>query len=112
MSKVIFAYEQAFLCMAYHSDLWHEAACYLKNQKDALKQLGTLSDDQITEGTDTAAISLYERAINTFMKRSSLIHLAYADFEESRHNIKKVYEIYEKCLQEEKLDQQRGAKKV
>lgn len=91
--------------MAYHSDLWHEAACYLKNQKDPLKQLGSLTDDQITEITETASVSLYERAINSFMNRSSLVHLAYADFEESRQNLKKVYEIYEKCLQEEKLDQ-------
>ncbi|CAF1033907.1 unnamed protein product [Brachionus calyciflorus] len=105
MRRVIFAYEQSFLCMAYHSDLWHEAACYLINQKESLKQLGTLSDQVILEVTETAAVSLYERAINSFMKNNSLTHLAYTDFEESRGNIKKVYEIFEKYLAQERADQ-------
>ncbi len=32
MKRVLFAYEQAFLCLAYHCDIWHEAACYLHKQ--------------------------------------------------------------------------------
>lgn len=68
--------------MAYHCDLWHEAALFLNNQKEPLKRFDKLSDQEIIEITETAAASLYERAITTFMKNSCLTHLAYANFEE------------------------------
>lgn len=72
--------------MAYHCDLWHEAALFLKNQKEQLKIIDKLEDEVITEITETAAASLYERAISTYMRTSCLTHLAYADFEEVNNN--------------------------
>ena len=70
----MYAYEQSFLCLAYHCDFWHEAASYLYNQS----KLGIEGYDEI----QNAAGNLYERAVNTFMKNNVLIHLSYADFEE------------------------------
>lgn len=74
------------------------------NQKLALKQNSHLSEEEIKEITENAAADLYERAINSFMKSNVLIHLAYADFEENRLNLRKVYEIYEKCLANENIE--------
>ena len=80
----MFAYEQSFLCLAYNFDFWYEAADYLHNQKEILleKMNNSLSEEEINELTDNATASLYERAINSYMKSNQLIHLAYADFEE------------------------------
>lgn len=44
------------------------------------------------------AATLYERAIQYSMRSSVLIHLAYADFEESRSNIEKSRSIYNRLL--------------
>jgi cleavage stimulation factor subunit 3 len=87
MRRVIFAYEQSFLCLAYNFEIWFEAACYLTNQKEILKEKLTMATDEastqlIEDLTHNAASLLYERAINSFMKNNSLIHLAFADFEE------------------------------
>lgn len=85
MRRVIFAYEQSFLCLAYHCDIWHEAACYLHSQKKVLAENSIMSDDEICEITENAASDLYERAINSFMKNNMLMYLAYADFEEVQY---------------------------
>ena len=69
----MYAYEQSFLCLAYHCDFWHEAASYLFDQSKLLEGNHEIQN---------AANGLYERAINTFMKNNILIHLSYADFEE------------------------------
>lgn len=82
MRRVVYAYEQSFLCLAHNFELWHEAACFLTNQRDVLLQSGKLSDELVTELTYDAAASLYERAINTFMKNNTLMYLSYAEFEE------------------------------
>ena len=34
--RVLYAYEQSFLCLAYHPDFWHEAAYYIFNQSKLL----------------------------------------------------------------------------
>lgn len=67
--------------MAYHCDIWHEAACYLSNQSKIFADKGPAYSN-LKEITENAASSLYDRAINSFMKNNFLINLAYADFEE------------------------------
>jgi cleavage stimulation factor subunit 3 len=44
------------------------------------------------------ASSLYERAIQTYMRSNMLIHFAYADFEEQRLNFDKARAIYNRLL--------------
>lgn len=44
------------------------------------------------------AATLYERAIQTYMRSNMLIHFAYADFEEQRLNIDKARAIYNRLL--------------
>ena len=84
IKRVLFAYEQSFLCLAYHCDIWHEAACYIYKQSDKYfaESFQTQDDLYLKESNQNAAACLYERAINTFMKNNILINLAYADFEE------------------------------
>ena len=78
----MFAYEQAFMCMAYHCDVWYEAANFLYQQTK-------LSDEsvepELKRNAEREASHLYERAINSFMKNNGLIYLSYADFEEVRY---------------------------
>ncbi len=83
----MFAYEQSFLCLAYHCDIWHEAACYLLEQsKSCATEASSLEPPgkalYLKELYENAAGDLYERATRTFMKNNALINLAYADFEE------------------------------
>ena len=95
----MFAYEQSFLCLAYHCDLWYEATAYLcKNSNRFLtytlpaaakeaeqqqeQQQQQPTSDELDEMNESAASCLFERAATTFMKNNILIHLAFADFEE------------------------------
>jgi hypothetical protein len=81
MKRVMYAYEQAFICLAYHCDIWHEAACYLQEQAKNLPD--SLSENSYNkEYVLNAAAELYERAIASTMKDTPLVYLAYADFEE------------------------------
>jgi cleavage stimulation factor subunit 3 len=107
MRRVLFAYEQSFLCLAYHCDIWHEAACYLHKQcNKQFEDRTNLSQKELylKQMNDEAASCLYERSINTFMRNNILINLAYADFEESRKNYGKCHEIYEKCLKNQQME--------
>jgi cleavage stimulation factor subunit 3 len=75
----MFAYEQAFLCLAYHPDIWFEAANFLnKESQEYLKVNKETDAKRLINETE----NLYERAINTFMKDNTLIYFAYADFQE------------------------------
>ncbi len=79
----MFAYEQSFLCLAYHCDIWHEAACYLYKQSKLFESNDKQSEQiNLRQLIENEASFLYERAINSFMKNNTLIYLAYADFEE------------------------------
>lgn len=74
----MFAYEQSFLCLAYHCDIWHEAATYLYTQSKLLAQ----NEDAMDISLPSEAGNLYEKALNTFMRNNQLIYLAYAELEE------------------------------
>lgn len=77
----MFAYEQAFLCMGYHCDIWYEAANFLFLQT---KLCNESAEASFKKNAEEEASRLYNRAINSFMKHNSLIYLSYADFEEVR----------------------------
>jgi len=36
--RVIFAYEQSFVCLGYHCDLWYEAGAYLQRLQSQLPE--------------------------------------------------------------------------
>jgi cleavage stimulation factor subunit 3 len=75
----MFAYEQAFLCLAYHPDIWFEAANFLNKESQEYLKLDKETD---AKRLINEAENLYERAINTFMKDNTLVYFAYADFQE------------------------------
>ncbi len=82
MKRVIFAYEQSFLCLAYHCDMWHEAASYLYGQSRVFAAVGGEKAAEWRKWTEEEACRLYERAVGSFMKSNALIYLAYAELEE------------------------------
>ena len=47
---------------------------------------------------------MYERAVNGVLKRSMLLHFAYADFEEQQTKHEKAHSIYKKYLEIEDID--------
>ena len=98
VKRVVFAYEQALLCMGHHPDIWFEYASYLD---DHAKSLGEKADSAKKFSDDAAAV--FERAINTLLRSNTLLHVAYADFEEARNRKQKATEIYEKLLTEPTL---------
>ncbi len=47
---------------------------------------------------------MYDRATNGILKKSMLLHFAYADFEEQQMKFDKVQQIYQKYLEIEDVD--------
>lgn len=105
MRRVMYAYEQAFSCVGYHCDIWYEAACYLikYGKKYASTNTTDLKSPHLVE-VENQISHLFERATNTYMANNLLIHLIYADFEESCGSYQRCYELYEKCLQNSQMD--------
>ena len=93
--RVVLAYEQALLCLGYHVDLWYEACAYLEQTSRLNSERG---DAQLAKRFLDEAATLYERAIQTYMRSNMLIHFAYADVEEHRLNIDKARSIYNRLL--------------
>ncbi|CAG5134130.1 unnamed protein product [Candidula unifasciata] len=98
--RVMFAYEQCLLCLGHHPDIWIEAASYLDQSSKILTEKGDQNSGKLF--ADEAA-AIYERAINSLMKKNMLIYFAYADFEESRMKFDKVHQIYKKLLDVEDI---------
>ncbi len=82
MRRVLFAYEQSFLCLAYHCDMWHEAASYLYGQSRVFAVVDGDKAVELKKWTEHESGRLYERAIGSFMASNALIYLAYAELEE------------------------------
>ncbi|XP_038072153.1 cleavage stimulation factor subunit 3-like [Patiria miniata] len=99
--RVMFAYEQCLLCLGHHPDVWYEAALYLENSSKSFAEKGDMNNAKVF--SDEAA-AIYERAIQTLMKKSMLIYFAYADFEEGRMKYEKVHNIYKRLLAIEDID--------
>ncbi|CAF3639907.1 unnamed protein product, partial [Rotaria sp. Silwood2] len=64
----------------------YEACAYLEQTSRTYSERG---DAHLTKRFLDEASTLYERAIQTYMRSNMLIHFAYADFEEHRLNIDK-----------------------
>ena len=88
----MFAYEQSFLCLAYHCDIWCEGASYLYTQSKLFPQVMDTTEQALNlkKNAEKEAGDLYERAINMFMKNNILIYLVYAELEEVRFSFYKV----------------------
>ena len=93
--RVILAYEQCLLCLGYHADLWYEACAYLEQTSRTYADRG---DVHLAKRFLDEASTLYERAIQSYMRSNMLIHFAYADFEEQRVNVDKARSIYNRLL--------------
>lgn len=99
--RVIFAYEQALLCLGYYPDIWYEASLFQQKAAAALAEKG----DVKTANTMNAEIAqLFERAIGGLLKTSQLLFFAYADFEEERMKYENVKKIYDRYLAIEECD--------
>ncbi|VDD87394.1 unnamed protein product [Enterobius vermicularis] len=99
--RVIFAYEQALLCLGYYPDIWYEASLFQQKAATALAEKG----DVKTANVMNAEIAqLFERAIGGLLKTSQLLFFAYADFEEERMKYENVKKIYDRYLALEECD--------
>jgi len=93
--RVMFAYEQALLCLSHHADIWYEAASYLQESSKTLQEKGDV--DNSKKWLDEAS-QLYERAVTGVLNRCPLLYFTYADFEEGNMNFEKVHKIYQDFL--------------
>ncbi|CAB3404733.1 unnamed protein product [Caenorhabditis bovis] len=93
--RVIYAYEQALLCLGYYPDIWYETALFLQEASRTLEEKG---DVKLSQTFKQEAIQLYERGITGLMKESLLLYFAYADFEEERMKFDNVKKIYDRLL--------------
>ncbi|CAF0768409.1 unnamed protein product [Brachionus calyciflorus] len=94
--RVMYAYEQCLLSLATHPDIYFEATSYLQQMSSIMEEK---CDAVLAKFYANEAVNLYERAIESFMKKNALIYFAYCDFEESRLNYSKCKEIYEKYIE-------------
>ncbi|XP_059095388.1 cleavage stimulation factor subunit 3-like isoform X2 [Tigriopus californicus] len=99
--RVMFAYEQALLCLGHHPNIWYEAAVYLQ---ESSKQLAEKGDVDASKMYLDQASTMYERAKSSVLKNSLLLHFAYADFEEQQMRFEKVNQIYQSYLEIKEID--------
>ena len=89
--RVMFAYEQALLCLGHHPDIWYEATTTLQESSKTLQEKGDV--DNAKKFLEEAS-QLFDRAVNGVLSKCTLLYFTYADFEESNMNIDKVHKIY------------------
>ncbi|KAI6184025.1 Suf domain-containing protein [Aphelenchoides bicaudatus] len=99
--RVIYAYDQALLCLGYLPDIWYEAALF---QQQAEKSLAEKGDVKQSATVSEEIIALYEKAISGLMKDSPILYFSYADFEEERRNFDKAKAIYNRLLEREDVN--------
>lgn len=99
--RVTYAYEQCLLCLGHHPDVWHEFTLFLQEAGRLMSEKGDVSSAR-SIADDTAQV--YQRAVHGHLRRCMLVHFAYADFEEARHNVEKVHTIYASLLEVEDID--------
>uniref|UniRef100_A0A5S6R1X7 Suf domain-containing protein n=1 Tax=Trichuris muris TaxID=70415 RepID=A0A5S6R1X7_TRIMR len=99
--RVVFAYEQALLCLGFHSDLWYEASLYMQEASRRLLEKG---DTKFSTHLVNYTTALFERAIGFVWKNNVLLHFAYADYEEERMRFDKVHSIYNRLLENSSID--------
>ncbi|VDN31118.1 unnamed protein product [Gongylonema pulchrum] len=99
--RVIFAYEQALLCLGYYPDMWYEAALFRQQAASVLAEKG---DVKLSASMNTDITQLFERAVGGLLKESQLLFFAYADYEEERMKYDNVKKIYDRLLAIETAD--------
>ncbi|VDN53119.1 unnamed protein product [Dracunculus medinensis] len=99
--RVIYAYEQALLCLGYYPDIWYEAALFQQHAASVLAEKG---DVKLSASLNADITQLFERAIGGLLKDSQLLFFAYADFEEERMKYENVKKIYDRLLEIESVD--------
>ncbi|VDK28037.1 unnamed protein product, partial [Anisakis simplex] len=99
--RVIYAYEQALLCLGYYPDMWYEAALFQQQTALILTEKG---DVKLAAQMNNDVAQLFERAISGLLGDSQLLFFAYADFEEERMKYDNVKKIYNKLLAIEEAD--------
>uniref|UniRef100_A0A1I7SWS6 Suf domain-containing protein n=2 Tax=Bursaphelenchus xylophilus TaxID=6326 RepID=A0A1I7SWS6_BURXY len=93
--RVIYAYDQALLCLGYLPDIWYEAAHF---QQLAAKNLKDKGDVKHAKDIFDGVVKLYEKALTGLMKDSQLLYFSYADYEEERNNFDAAKKIYHRLL--------------
>ncbi|CAJ0945592.1 unnamed protein product, partial [Mesorhabditis belari] len=101
--RVIYAYEQALLCLGFYPDIWYECAQFMQQAAKTLEEKGDVKSSQ--QMTDDI-IKLYERAIGEkgLQKESQLLYFAYADYLEERMQFNEVKDVYNKVLEIKTID--------
>jgi len=99
--RVMFAYEQALLCLGHHPDIWYEATTTLQESSKTLQEKGDV--DNAKKFLEEAS-QLFDRAVNGVLSKCTLLYFTYADFEESNMNIDKVHKIYKDFLEIQDID--------
>jgi len=99
--RVMFAYEQALLCLSHHADIWYEAASYLQESSKILQEKGDV--DSSKKWLEEAG-QLYERAVSGVLNKCSLLYFTFADFEEANMNFEKVHKVYQDFLSVQDID--------
>lgn len=99
--RVMFAYEQALLCLSHHADIWYEAASYLQESSKTLQEKGDV--DNSKKWLEEAG-ALFERAVTGDLNKCSLLYFTYADMEEANMKLEKVHKIYQDYLAVQDID--------
>lgn len=87
--RVMFAYEQALLCLSHHPDIWYEAALFLESSSKSLAEKGDVTSSKLY--SDEVS-NMYERAITGILANCTMLYFAYAEYEEGRMKYDKVYQ--------------------
>ena len=88
--RVMFAYEQCLLCLGHHPNIWLEAALFLQDSAKILADKGDVDNSAMfLEQTE----AFYERVTTGVLKKCSLLHFAYGDFEEQQMKVS-VVDLY------------------
>jgi cleavage stimulation factor subunit 3 len=98
--RITYAYKQYLLCFGHHPNVWHEYSTYLEEQVKNLSEKETELKQKLLK----ESVAQFERGTRGLMKHNLLIHFAYADFEETRKDIKKANEIYANLVETAKED--------
>lgn len=99
--RILYAHEQALLCLGFYPNMWYQAALYLE---DRSKQLLERGDQQNGKVMAEEANSIYERATSGPLQNNTMLHFSWADYLESRMKADQSKEVYEKLLATQHID--------
>ncbi|KAF0990843.1 hypothetical protein HZS_643 [Henneguya salminicola] len=99
--RVIYAYEQLLQNFSFHTYIWLSATQYIEQFYRKL-----LSEGDQTRATELSRTcrDIYRRGVNGPMHDNLIIHLCYADFEETFQSYQNSIEVYEKLLTRSDID--------